>query len=55
MPTTWIKQKRLKRPIFRGFEGATVSQENALRYDKLNDDMQRQTLGDIPPCAYAML
>ncbi|OAQ58761.1 FluG domain-containing protein [Pochonia chlamydosporia 170] len=38
------KQKWLKRPIFRGFEGSAVSPDKALPYDKLNDDMQRQTL-----------
>ncbi|EFY85694.1 FluG domain-containing protein [Metarhizium acridum CQMa 102] len=38
------KQKWLKRPIFRGFEGSVVSTDKALPYGKLNDDMQRQTL-----------
>ncbi|KJZ70767.1 hypothetical protein HIM_09851 [Hirsutella minnesotensis 3608] len=38
------KEEWLKRPVFRGFDGSSVSQEKPLPYHKLNDDMERQTL-----------
>ncbi|KAI6777633.1 uncharacterized protein J7T54_002767 [Emericellopsis cladophorae] len=38
------KQKWLERPIFRGFDGSSTSEEKALPYYKLRDDMERQTL-----------
>ena len=38
------KEKWLKRPIFRGFDGSALSEEKPLPYHKLNDDMERQTL-----------
>ncbi|KJZ71090.1 hypothetical protein HIM_09509 [Hirsutella minnesotensis 3608] len=42
-PLRW-KEEWLKRPVFRGFDGSTISQRRPLPYHKLNDDMERQTL-----------
>jgi hypothetical protein len=42
-PLRW-KQSMLKIPIFRGFEGTALSDNRALPYYKLRDDMERQTL-----------
>lgn len=38
------KEEWLKRPIFRGFAGSSICPEKPLPYDKLSDDMERQTL-----------
>lgn len=38
------KEEWLKRPVFRGFKGSFISRDKALPYDKLSDDMERQTL-----------
>ena len=42
-PLRW-KEEWLKKPIFRGFDGSTLSCERPLPYSKLSDDMERQTL-----------
>lgn len=42
-PLRW-KSEWLKRPVFRGYDGAAVALEKPLPYHKLNDDMERQTL-----------
>ena len=38
------KKEWLKRPVFRRFDGPEISQEKALQYSKLRDDMVRQSL-----------
>ena len=43
MPIRW-KEERLKIPIFRRINGATLSKNEAMLYSKLNYDMGRQSL-----------
>jgi hypothetical protein len=38
------KREWLKRPVFRRFDGAEISEEKALQYSKLRDDMAQQSL-----------
>ncbi|KAF1738508.1 hypothetical protein CRV24_000434 [Beauveria bassiana] len=43
MPIRWKKEK-LKVPVFRRISGATLSEDEAMLYSKLNYDMGRQSL-----------
>ncbi|KZZ97717.1 FluG domain-containing protein [Moelleriella libera RCEF 2490] len=43
MPIRWKKDK-LKVPVFRHFKGAVLSEDEAMLYTKLLDDMRRQSL-----------
>jgi hypothetical protein len=42
-PLRW-KKEWLKRPVFRRFDGPEISEEKALQYSKLRDDMAQQSL-----------
>ncbi|KAB5511398.1 hypothetical protein GE09DRAFT_690652 [Coniochaeta sp. 2T2.1] len=42
-PLRW-KKEWLKRPVFRRFNGPNISEDEALQYHKLRDDMGRQSL-----------